>query len=1048
MLPRHLLLPLLLACAASGAQAAICRAAPTASGAANGATWADAMTLQAALAHSGCDEIWLQQGLYKPGTQRDATFAINRPLQLYGGFVGGETARGQRATNSRLTVLSGDIDNDDTTDANGIVLDANDQGGANSYNVVFLRINPANPALTRANTIIDGLTITAGRATSGGTYSGGGGLRCNAQGGSCSPTLRNLTFSGNYASSGGALFNSGNNGIASPLITHSTFTGNVSGASGGALYNSVGGTGSSSPRVEHSTFSGNRATGGGVAGGGAIFNTSPAQLDVAFSTFYGNTATNRGGAIANSGSATITASVFWGNTTGSLGAQIFLDGNSGTTDLDGNLVQGSSGGCGNGVYVVSPAVCSGNPLTGDPLLGTLQDNGGPTWTMLPAAGSPALDAAACSAGDTDQRGVARPTSTCAIGAVEWQATVPDTPTSLSASTNQVRQITLTWDAASRAVNYEVTEGATTVCRTSATTCVVTGLGDGQTYNFALTALNEAGSGLATGFSGSTLALPGTPTDFTTPGAEVRQATLSWTALATGGAVERYIVTDTATSTVVCDVPASSTGCVVGSLANGTAYNFALLARNAAGDSITASTSATTVALPDAPTSVTATAGQGSATITWTAPTNDGGSAITGYTVTAVPIGTCTPNPATAATCTVSGLVNGTTYNFSVTATNAAGNSAPSATASATPVAPPPPDPDPIDGVCGSSHGQTLTVAPQANLCVSGTPSSVSGSGPWSWSCSGQYGGRSASCSASIRSYLVTATAGQGGRISPAQRSVEHGKSTSFSVQADSGWRIARVSGCNGSLTGTSYFIASVSAACTVQASFVATTTQGPVRDEDFVRQQYQDLLHRSADGAGLAYWSEQLRTGQISRAELVQRFLASQEFQGRLAPLVRLYFAYFQRIPDYAGLQYWIGAMYPQGEPSGLSLQSVSQAFAASPEFERSYGALGEVDFVRLVYQNVLGREPDAAGQAHWVGQLQRGLSRGALMLQFSESAEYQVFHQGSTEVVMTYVGLLRRAPEQTGFDHWLAQLQGGASIVELIESFLRSPEYNRRFEG
>ena len=409
--------------------------------------------------------------------------------------------------------------------------------------------------------------------------------------------------------------------------------------------------------------------------------------------------------------------------------------------------------------------------------------------------------------------------------------------------------------------------------------------------------------------------------------------------------------------------------------------------------------------------------------------------------------------ATPASFTIGGLTAATAYDFYLVAEAAGQLSAQVqkiafSTAAAPPPPPPPPGPDPIDGACGTSHGQTLTVAPQANLCVSGTPSSVSGSGPWSWSCSGQYGGRSASCSASIRSYLLTATAGQGGRISPAQRSVEHGKSTSFSVQADSGWRIASVSGCNGSLTGTSYFIASVSAACTVQASFVATTTQGPVRDEDFVRQQYQDLLHRSADGAGLAYWSEQLRTGQISRAELVQRFLASQEFQGRLAPLVRLYFAYFQRIPDYAGLQYWIGAMYPQGEPSGLSLQSVSQAFAASPEFERSYGALGEVDFVRLVYQNVLGREPDAAGQAHWVGQLQRGLSRGALMLQFSESAEYQAFHQGSTQVVMTYVGLLRRAPEQTGFDHWLAQLQGGASIVELIESFLRSPEYNRRFEG
>ena len=247
MLPRHLLLPLLLACAASGAQAAICRAAPTASGNADGATWADAMTLQAALGNGGCDEIWLKQGLYKPGTQRTDSFAINRPVQLYGGFVGGETARGQRGTNSRLTVLSGDIDGNDSADANGIVLDASDQSGANSYNVVYLRINSANPALTRANTVIDGLTITAGRADGGSGNSGGGGLRCDAQNGECSPTLRNLTFSGNYASSGGALFNSGNNGIASPLITHSTFTGNVSGASGGALYNSVGGTGSSSP---------------------------------------------------------------------------------------------------------------------------------------------------------------------------------------------------------------------------------------------------------------------------------------------------------------------------------------------------------------------------------------------------------------------------------------------------------------------------------------------------------------------------------------------------------------------------------------------------------------------------------------------------------------------------------------------------------------------------------------------------------------------------------------------------------------------------------
>lgn len=366
------------------------------------------------------------------------------------------------------------------------------------------------------------------------------------------------------------------------------------------------------------------------------------------------------------------------------------------------------------------------------------------------------------------------------------------------------------------------------------------------------------------------------------------------------------------------------------------------------------------------------------------------------------------------------------------------------------VAPPPPPPDPINGACGSSHGQTLAVAPQTNLCVRGTPSSVSGSGPWSWSCSGQYGGRSASCSASISTYLVMATAGEGGRISPPQRSVDHGKSTSFSVQADSGYRLASVSGCNGSLTGTRYFIASVTGACRVQATFTnaPTPTQGPVLDEDFVRQQYLDFLHRAADGPGLAYWHEQLRSGQIRRAELVQRFVASTEFQGRIAPIGRLYFAYFGRVPDYAGLQFWINTMYPQGTPSGLDLHSVSQGFAASVEFERTYGTLADPDFVQLVYRNVLDREPDSAGQAHWLDQLQNGLSRGSMMAQFSESAEYQDFTQDANQVVMAYVGLLRRSPEAAGFEHWLNYLEQGGSFIQLIDGFLRAPEYNLRFAG
>ena len=88
-----------------------------ASGVANCSSWADACWLQSALATivSG-DEIWAAAGTYKPTTDpnnRTATFQLKMVWPVYGGFAGTETARNQRDPATNITILSGDIDNND-----------------------------------------------------------------------------------------------------------------------------------------------------------------------------------------------------------------------------------------------------------------------------------------------------------------------------------------------------------------------------------------------------------------------------------------------------------------------------------------------------------------------------------------------------------------------------------------------------------------------------------------------------------------------------------------------------------------------------------------------------------------------------------------------------------------------------------------------------------------------------------------------------------------------------------------------------------------------
>lgn len=103
------------------------------------------------------------------------------------------------------------------------------------------------------------------------------------------------------------------------------------------------------------------------------------------------------------------------------------------------------------------------------------------------------------------------------------------------------------------------------------------------------------------------------------------------------------------------------------------------------------------------------------------------------------------------------------------------------------------------------------------------------------------------------------------------------------------------------------------------------------------------------------------------------------------APAVRrLYRAFFLRDSDSGGLTYWA-----EQTQAGMQIEDIADFFATSTEFNQMYGNLSDREFVHRVYANVMGRAPDEGGYAYWVDRMRRGLTRGELMVGFSDSAEF-----------------------------------------------------------
>ncbi|MFG1605008.1 fibronectin type III domain-containing protein [Actinoplanes sp. NPDC049265] len=261
------------------------------------------------------------------------------------------------------------------------------------------------------------------------------------------------------------------------------------------------------------------------------------------------------------------------------------------------------------------------------------------------------------------------------------ARVPGAPTGLTATPGD-NQAVLAFtapgdDGGAPVTGYQVSvdDGATWAALPADRT--VTGLTNGTTYTVRVRALNRVGAGPAGDNTSVTPddGLPDAPTDL-----HVVRGDASVTVTFTpggGGPTGYQVSTDGGTTWA----PLAADGVVTG-LTNGTGYTVAVRAVNAAGAGpATPGVTVTPATVPDGPSGLVATAGDGRATLSWTPPGDDGGDPITGYQVSTDDGATWAALPANRA---VTGLSNGTTYAVRIRAVNGVGPGAATASVPVTP----------------------------------------------------------------------------------------------------------------------------------------------------------------------------------------------------------------------------------------------------------------------------------------------------------------------------------------------------------------------------